>query len=217
MVGTASLIRRAGQACQRRTIRLTVPVIETRREIDALNKYSEDRPRVLRPGYSRYPQQRSVARFRQEAEAGNGGLLDPVPALFERAYLMFHCQLEAFQLRQWSGWKHFPERLHPPGGRPDGLAPQHGDVRHRIPAVHRGGEDRRRSGTVPAPYPAAASGAGTARRVGHGSGAVRDTDPDQSASSSAFVKRTHAPGRLLHARDVRTQNYCVVTSAFGGR
>jgi hypothetical protein len=28
-------------------------------------------------------------------------------SLFERAYLMFHHQAEAFQLRQWSGWKHF--------------------------------------------------------------------------------------------------------------
>src|SRR5438067_3099362 len=28
-------------------------------------------------------------------------------SLFERAYLMFHHQTEAFQLRQWSGWKHF--------------------------------------------------------------------------------------------------------------
>jgi hypothetical protein len=28
-------------------------------------------------------------------------------SLFERAYLMFHQQAEAFQLRQWSGWKHF--------------------------------------------------------------------------------------------------------------
>src|SRR5687768_8179096 len=28
-------------------------------------------------------------------------------SLFERAYLMFHQQEEAFQLRQWSGWKHF--------------------------------------------------------------------------------------------------------------
>src|ERR1700752_2370131 len=28
-------------------------------------------------------------------------------SLFERAYLMFHQQAQAFQLRQWSGWKHF--------------------------------------------------------------------------------------------------------------
>jgi hypothetical protein len=28
-------------------------------------------------------------------------------SLFERAYLMFNQQAEAFQLRQWSGWKHF--------------------------------------------------------------------------------------------------------------
>jgi hypothetical protein len=28
-------------------------------------------------------------------------------SLFERAYLMFYHQAEAFQLRQWSGWKHF--------------------------------------------------------------------------------------------------------------
>jgi len=28
-------------------------------------------------------------------------------SLFERAFLMFHHQAEAFQLRQWSGWKHF--------------------------------------------------------------------------------------------------------------
>ena len=28
-------------------------------------------------------------------------------SLFERAYLMFVHQAEAFQLRQWSGWKHF--------------------------------------------------------------------------------------------------------------
>src|SRR5438309_1600276 len=28
-------------------------------------------------------------------------------SLFERAYLMFSQQAEAFQLRQWSGWKHF--------------------------------------------------------------------------------------------------------------
>jgi hypothetical protein len=28
-------------------------------------------------------------------------------SLFERAYLMFSHQAEAFQLRQWSGWKHF--------------------------------------------------------------------------------------------------------------
>ncbi|MEO2091960.1 MAG: hypothetical protein ABGY75_21105 [Gemmataceae bacterium] len=28
-------------------------------------------------------------------------------SLFERAFLMFHQQAEAFQLRQWSGWKHF--------------------------------------------------------------------------------------------------------------
>jgi hypothetical protein len=28
-------------------------------------------------------------------------------SLFERAFLMFDHQAEAFQLRQWSGWKHF--------------------------------------------------------------------------------------------------------------
>ena len=28
-------------------------------------------------------------------------------SLFERAFLMFHHQAEAFHLRQWSGWKHF--------------------------------------------------------------------------------------------------------------
>ena len=28
-------------------------------------------------------------------------------SLFERAFLMFHHQGQAFQLRQWSGWKHF--------------------------------------------------------------------------------------------------------------
>lgn len=28
-------------------------------------------------------------------------------SLFERAYLMFYHQTETFQLRQWSGWKHF--------------------------------------------------------------------------------------------------------------
>ncbi|HVK15079.1 MAG TPA: hypothetical protein VM597_40445 [Gemmataceae bacterium] len=28
-------------------------------------------------------------------------------SLFERAFLMFHHQAQAFQLRQWSGWKHF--------------------------------------------------------------------------------------------------------------
>ena len=28
-------------------------------------------------------------------------------SLFERAYLMFYHQAESFQLRQWSGWKHF--------------------------------------------------------------------------------------------------------------
>lgn len=28
-------------------------------------------------------------------------------SLFERAYLMFRHQEETFQLRQWSGWKHF--------------------------------------------------------------------------------------------------------------
>jgi len=28
-------------------------------------------------------------------------------SLFERAYLMFVHQAESFQLRQWSGWKHF--------------------------------------------------------------------------------------------------------------
>jgi hypothetical protein len=28
-------------------------------------------------------------------------------SLFERAYLMFNQQEEKFQLRQWSGWKHF--------------------------------------------------------------------------------------------------------------
>jgi hypothetical protein len=28
-------------------------------------------------------------------------------SLFERAFLMFSQQAEAFQLRQWSGWKHF--------------------------------------------------------------------------------------------------------------
>jgi hypothetical protein len=28
-------------------------------------------------------------------------------SLFERAFLMFHHQAKAFQLRQWSGWKHF--------------------------------------------------------------------------------------------------------------
>ena len=28
-------------------------------------------------------------------------------SLFERAYLMFYHQAKAFQLRQWSGWKHF--------------------------------------------------------------------------------------------------------------
>jgi hypothetical protein len=28
-------------------------------------------------------------------------------SLFERAFLMFHQQGQAFQLRQWSGWKHF--------------------------------------------------------------------------------------------------------------
>lgn len=28
-------------------------------------------------------------------------------SLFERAYLMFQHQAESFQLRQWSGWKHF--------------------------------------------------------------------------------------------------------------
>ena len=28
-------------------------------------------------------------------------------SLFERAFLMFHHQAESFQLRQWSGWKHF--------------------------------------------------------------------------------------------------------------
>src|SRR3954447_24783698 len=28
-------------------------------------------------------------------------------SLFERAYLMFSLQGEAFQQRQWSGWKHF--------------------------------------------------------------------------------------------------------------
>src|SRR5438552_3468839 len=28
-------------------------------------------------------------------------------SLFERAYLMFSHQADAFQLRQWSGWKHF--------------------------------------------------------------------------------------------------------------
>src|SRR4051795_10010083 len=28
-------------------------------------------------------------------------------SLFERAYLMFNNQGEAFQKRQWSGWKHF--------------------------------------------------------------------------------------------------------------
>jgi hypothetical protein len=28
-------------------------------------------------------------------------------SLFERAFLMFHQQAESFQLRQWSGWKHF--------------------------------------------------------------------------------------------------------------
>jgi hypothetical protein len=28
-------------------------------------------------------------------------------SLFERAYLMFFNQSDAFQLRQWSGWKHF--------------------------------------------------------------------------------------------------------------
>src|SRR6476646_468808 len=28
-------------------------------------------------------------------------------SLFERAYLMFSHQAESFQLRQWSGWKHY--------------------------------------------------------------------------------------------------------------
>lgn len=28
-------------------------------------------------------------------------------SLFERAYLTFHQQAESFQLRQWSGWKHY--------------------------------------------------------------------------------------------------------------
>ena len=28
-------------------------------------------------------------------------------SLFERAFLMFHHQAQAFRLRQWSGWKHF--------------------------------------------------------------------------------------------------------------
>jgi hypothetical protein len=28
-------------------------------------------------------------------------------SLFERSFLMFHHQTESFQLRQWSGWKHF--------------------------------------------------------------------------------------------------------------
>jgi hypothetical protein len=28
-------------------------------------------------------------------------------SLFERAFLMFHRQAAAFQLRQWAGWKHF--------------------------------------------------------------------------------------------------------------
>jgi hypothetical protein len=28
-------------------------------------------------------------------------------SLFERAFLMFHMQSESFQLRQWSGWKHY--------------------------------------------------------------------------------------------------------------
>ena len=70
-------------------------------------------------------------------------------SLFERAFLMFHPQAQAFQPRQWWGWNHFPNDDYPPGERPKGLAAQQGDVRHRLPALH-GRADRRNQNCSPA-------------------------------------------------------------------
>ena len=71
-------------------------------------------------------------------------------SLFERAFLMFHHQAEAFQLRQWSGWKHFLNDFIRRETVRTAWQLQQGDVRHGLPAVH-GREDRRDQGPRPAP------------------------------------------------------------------